>query len=110
MRTNSDNLRDRKRGVRQPAGAVSLRDSCRRAGSISLVCPFYCLPRLPVSEVLTLTNIYPMWVPLLAWPLYKEPPSAQVWLSLASSLTGVVLIQQPHFAEGNFAAILLLVS
>src|SRR5947209_19405531 len=80
------------------------------SGSVSLVCTFYCLPRLPVSEVLTLTNIYPMWVALLAWPLYKEPPSGQVWLSLASSLAGVVLIQQPHFVEGNFAALLLLFS
>src|SRR5581483_9500237 len=80
------------------------------SGSVSLVCTFYCLPLLPVAEVLTLTNVYPIWVALLAWPLYHERPTAQVWLSLASSLLGVVLIQQPHFAEGNFAALLLIVS
>ena len=32
------------------------------AGSISLVCTFFALTRLPVSEVLTLTNMFPLWV------------------------------------------------
>jgi drug/metabolite transporter (DMT)-like permease len=80
------------------------------AGSVSLVCTFFALTRLPVSEVLTLTNMFPVWVALLSWPLLKEPPTGQVWLSVASGITGVALIQQPHFAEGNFASLLALVS
>jgi drug/metabolite transporter (DMT)-like permease len=80
------------------------------AGSVSLVCTFFALTRLSVSEVLTLTNMFPVWVALLSWPLLKEPPTGQVWLSVVSGVTGVVLIQQPHFAEGNFASLLALVS
>lgn len=71
------------------------------SGSLSLVCGFYSLTHLPVSEALTLTHLFPVWVALLSWPLYKEVPSAQVWLSVASSVAGVVLIQQPHFGGAN---------
>ncbi|TMQ35176.1 MAG: DMT family transporter [Planctomycetota bacterium] len=80
------------------------------AGSISLVCTFFALTRLPVSEVLTLTNMFPLWVALLSWPMLQEPPSAGVWLAILCGLTGVVLIQRPHFAEGNFATAAALVA
>jgi drug/metabolite transporter (DMT)-like permease len=75
------------------------------AGSFSLVGTFFAFTRLPVSDVLTLTNLFPVWVALLSWPLLKEPPSLQVWLSVASSIVGVVLIHQPHFAEGTVATL-----
>jgi drug/metabolite transporter (DMT)-like permease len=78
------------------------------AGSFSLVGTFYAFTRLPVSEVLTLTNLFPIWVALLSWPLLRELPSFQVWLSVAGGITGVVLILQPHFAEGNLATLVAL--
>jgi drug/metabolite transporter (DMT)-like permease len=65
------------------------------AGSISLVCTFYALTRLPQSHVLTITSTFPIWVALLSWPLYQEKPGVQVWLSVASSVLGVVLIEHP---------------
>jgi drug/metabolite transporter (DMT)-like permease len=80
------------------------------AGSISVVCTFFALNRLPVSDVLTLTNMFPIWVALLSWPVLKERPTAGVWLSVASGVIGVVLIQQPHFAKGNFATLVALAS
>jgi drug/metabolite transporter (DMT)-like permease len=80
------------------------------AGSISLVCTFYAFTRLPVADVLTLTNMFPIWVALLSWPMLDELPPPSVWLAVVSGVCGVVLIQQPHFAEGNFASLLALVS
>jgi drug/metabolite transporter (DMT)-like permease len=77
-------------------------------GSFSLVGTFYAFTRLPVADVLTLTNLFPVWVALLSWPLLKERPTGQVWLSVASSMVGVILIQRPHFAEGNFASVVAL--
>src|SRR5262249_3574504 len=38
------------------------------AGSFSLVGTFFALTRLPVSDVLTLTNMFPIWVAVLSWP------------------------------------------
>jgi drug/metabolite transporter (DMT)-like permease len=78
------------------------------AGSVSMVCTFFALTRLPVSDVFTLTNMFPLWVALFSWPLLKERPSWQVWLSIACGLVGVALVQQPHLAAGNFAALVAL--
>jgi drug/metabolite transporter (DMT)-like permease len=80
------------------------------AGSVSLIGTFFALTRLPVSNVLTLTNTFPIWVALLSWPLLGEPPSGRVWLAVGSGVAGVALIQQPHFAEGNFASLVALAS
>ncbi len=80
------------------------------AGSVSLVCTFFAFTRLPVSDVLTLTNMFPIWVALLSWPLLKEAPSGGVWVSVGSGVLGVALIQQPHLAEGNFVTFLALFS
>jgi drug/metabolite transporter (DMT)-like permease len=80
------------------------------AGSLSLVGTFYALTRLPVADVLTLTNMFPVWVALLSWPLLGEAPTASVWLAVGSGLAGVALIQQPHFAAGNFAVLVALAS
>jgi drug/metabolite transporter (DMT)-like permease len=78
------------------------------AGSVSLVSTFFALTRLPVSDVLTLTNTFPIWVAVLSWPLLGELPSSRVWLAAATGVAGVILIQQPHFAEGNFASLVAL--
>jgi drug/metabolite transporter (DMT)-like permease len=77
-------------------------------GSMSMVCSFYAFKYLPVSDVLTVSNMFPIWVALLCWPLLNEAPSPSVWLSVASGLAGVYLIQQPRFAEGNFATFVVL--
>ncbi|MHB1034121.1 MAG: DMT family transporter [Pirellulales bacterium] len=78
------------------------------AGSISLVGTFYALTRLPVGDVLTLTNMFPIWVGVLSWPLLGVAPPWQIWPAVVCGVVGVVLIQQPHLAEGNFASLVAL--
>jgi drug/metabolite transporter (DMT)-like permease len=78
------------------------------AGSFSLVGSFFAYTHLPISDVLTLTNMFPIWVAFLSWPLLGETPSAGVWLSTASGVAGVALIQQPHLVDGNWAALVAL--
>ncbi len=80
------------------------------AGSIALVCMFYSYTRMPVSDVLTLANTFPIWVALLSWPLLRRPPAPAVWLAAASGICGVYLIQRPHFANRGLAAALALAS
>jgi drug/metabolite transporter (DMT)-like permease len=67
------------------------------ASSASLLCTFFALTRLPTSEVMTLTNTFPIWVAFLSWPLLGVRPSAPVWLAAACGVLGVALIQSPHF-------------
>jgi drug/metabolite transporter (DMT)-like permease len=80
------------------------------AGSISLVCGFYALTRMPVADVLTITNMFPIWVAVLSWPLLGETPGVEVWIAVVMGLAGVALIQQPHLAAGNPAMIYAVVS
>jgi drug/metabolite transporter (DMT)-like permease len=72
------------------------------AGSISLVCTFYALTHLPVADVFTVTNMFPIWVAVLSWPLLGEPPPRSVWLSVACGVAGVWLIQEAPFAGVNW--------
>ncbi|HEX5105597.1 MAG TPA: DMT family transporter [Pirellulaceae bacterium] len=67
------------------------------AGSISLVCGFYAMTHYPVSEVLTLTNMFPLWVAVLSWPLLGQSPPLDIWPAMLVSLVGIVLMQQPDF-------------
>lgn len=75
------------------------------AGSVSLVSTFFALTRLPVSDVLTLTNLFPIWVAVLSWPLLGMVPTGDVWVAAIAGIAGVYLIQQPHL-DGASAAIL----
>jgi drug/metabolite transporter (DMT)-like permease len=74
------------------------------AGSVSLVCAFYAQSLMPPPELLTITSIFPLWVALLSWPLLRERPSAVVWLSAATGVAGVFLVQDPRLEGGTLAA------
>lgn len=69
------------------------------AGSLSLLCTFFALTRLRTSEVLTLTNTFPIWVALLSWPVLRIRPKLSVWIAAACGVLGVVVLQHPHFAS-----------
>jgi drug/metabolite transporter (DMT)-like permease len=71
------------------------------AGTVSLLCMFYALPRLPVSDVLVLMCMFPVWVALLSWPFEGAAPSREVWIAIAVGIGGVVLVAQPHFSDAR---------
>ncbi len=62
------------------------------AGSVSLLCGFYAMTHYEVSVVLTLTNMYPLWVAVLSWPLLGEWPKGDVWLAAAIGVIGVCVL------------------
>lgn len=78
------------------------------AGSVGLLCTFYALPRMPVSDALTLNNTSPLWIALIVWLFQGEKLSWSIWLTLALGFAGVILIEQPHLEERNFAALVAL--
>lgn len=69
------------------------------AGSCSMLGTFYALTHMPASDVLTITNTFPVWVAILSWPLAGERPTAGVWLAVACAVAGVVVALRPQ-AEG----------
>ena len=79
------------------------------ASSVSLLCTFFALAHLPTSEVMTLTNTFPIWVAFLSWPMLGTPPSLPIWLAALCGVCGVTMIQSPHFrgAGGGSTAVAL---
>jgi drug/metabolite transporter (DMT)-like permease len=75
------------------------------AGSISLICTFYALTKLPVADVFTITNMFPIWVSVLSWPLLGAAPPGSVWRSVVSGVVGVWLIQEPTLQGVNWAVL-----
>ena len=73
------------------------------ASSVSLLCTFFAFTALPTSEVLTLTNTFPIWVAFLSWPLLQVRPSLGAWLAAGVGVLGVALIQLPHLEVNSGA-------
>jgi drug/metabolite transporter (DMT)-like permease len=65
-------------------------------GSISLLCSFYAFKHLPASDVIAITNTFPIWVAILSWPLLGERPTREVWFAVLCSVAGSILINQPQ--------------
>jgi drug/metabolite transporter (DMT)-like permease len=80
------------------------------AGTSSLFCSFYALTRLPVAEVLTLTNTYPIWIILMSWVAFGQRPTARDLAAVACGTIGVVLIERPRLDHDNTAALIALLS
>jgi drug/metabolite transporter (DMT)-like permease len=74
------------------------------AGSVSLLCGFYALTHYTASEVVTLTNMFPLWVTVLSLPLLGQYPPRDVWPAVIVGILGVALIQQQPLA-GTYVAI-----
>lgn len=65
------------------------------SGSCSMVAAFYALTHMPASEVLTITNTFPVWVAILSWPLAREKPTPSVAIAIACSILGIAIALQP---------------
>lgn len=71
------------------------------AGTLALMSGFYSLTRLGTTEVLTLTNMFPIWVALLSWPLLGLRPERSLWIAVGCGVVGVVVMQQPRITVGD---------
>ena len=80
------------------------------AGSFSLVCNFYAMTRLPVGDVLTITNTYPLWIVIATAFAARRAPSRREFASVLAGLAGVVLVGRPELSGDRLAAFIALVS
>lgn len=62
------------------------------SGWASMICGFYALTHYDVEIVLVLTNMYPIWVAVLSWPMLGKLPSARTWVALIVSCVGMALV------------------
>ena len=62
------------------------------SGWASMICGFYALTHYDVEIVLSLTNMYPLWVAILSWPLLGILPSRKTWIALVISCLGMWMV------------------
>ena len=75
------------------------------AGSMSILCNFYALSHLPVADALTLTNMFPVWIAVLSWPVLGKIPEREVWIAVLLAMSGVVWMQEAHLLHGNIGTL-----
>ncbi len=62
------------------------------AGSISLLLGFFALTHYDVAVILTLTNMYPLWVAVLSWPMLGVRPGVDTWCAAIVGVVGVAVL------------------
>lgn len=72
-------------------------------GTLSIICTFYVFSRLPIAEATSLSNLMPIWMALLIGVTEKKTIPRTIMLSIALSVAGVFLIQDPHFDQTDIA-------
>jgi drug/metabolite transporter (DMT)-like permease len=80
------------------------------AGTVSLLCTFYALTHMPIANALTLTNMFPLWVALLSWPVTGERPGASLVVCLMLACAGVVLVENPTAGGWSAAAVVAILA
>lgn len=64
-------------------------------GYLGLSCFFYAVTGLPLAEVTVLQYLHPVFTAVLAALILREKAGAVLWISIATSLVGVVLVTRP---------------
>lgn len=76
-------------------------------GAGGLVCNFYALSRLPVTDVVTIMSTTPIWVMVILAAYYRKPMPAGLWAHAALAAGGVYIMNRPAF---DTAAVPLLIA
>lgn len=61
-------------------------------GSMGMLCTFFALSHLAISESVTLLNTFPLWVAVLSWPVLGLRPTVGVWVAIGVGMAGIVVI------------------
>lgn len=77
------------------------------SGTLGLLCIFYSLSRLPVTDTVTLLATSPVWVTILLRVIFREPAPASTWLCAVLALCGVYLMHRPTF-DGDWLPLAVL--
>ena len=69
-------------------------------GTVAIICNFYALTHLTVTDAFTILKTSPIWLSIIVAVLNRRMHSSAMWLAIAIGFSGVVVMEQPKF-EGN---------
>ena len=65
-------------------------------GSIAIICGYYAMTRIPVTDAIILLKTSPIWVGFLTASIEKRNHLGQVWIAIGLGVLGVALLVQPE--------------
>lgn len=71
-------------------------------GTTGLLCTFYAVTHLPLTDMVTIFATGPIWIALILLVVMKQRMSRTVWMYAGWALAGVYVMYQPRFDAGVF--------
>lgn len=76
---------------------------CRTVmGTISLLCTFYSLAHLPVTDTVTIFAIGPVWIAIILAVGFRRPAPLSTWLLAGLAVAGIYVMERPQFDAALF--------
>ena len=78
------------------------------AGTACWYALFFAITRIPLANATLLTYSAPLWMPLIAWAVTRQPVAGRTWLGAGIGFVGVLLVLQPQnrtFGLGEISAL-----
>ncbi|MCH7910441.1 MAG: DMT family transporter [Candidatus Hydrogenedentes bacterium] len=72
------------------------------SGAVGLMCTFYSLANLPVTDTISIFAMSPIWIAVILAIGFGERISRGVWFYAALALGGVYVMQRPTFDAESF--------
>jgi drug/metabolite transporter (DMT)-like permease len=74
------------------------------SGTAAWYALFVAITMMPLTNAILLTFSAPLWMPVIAWALFREKASRATWIGAAVGFVGVLLVLQPHHQNFNIGA------
>ena len=75
-------------------------------GLSAMYCFFYAISKLNLATAVLLNFSAPMFIPIFAWILLKEPSSRRIWIAIGVGFLGILFILKPSQGLWNSAALI----
>jgi LPXTG-motif cell wall-anchored protein len=78
------------------------------SGTAAWYALFVAIMMMPLTNAILLTFSAPLWMPVIAWVVFRQRASLATWVGAALGFIGVVLVMQPHHQHFNVGTLFAL--
>ena len=66
---------------------------------------FLAITMMPLTNAILLTFSAPLWMPVIAWAVFRKKSSTATWVGAAVGFAGVMLVLQPQHNQFNVGTV-----
>jgi drug/metabolite transporter (DMT)-like permease len=86
-------------------GKIGLHILRAATGTAAWYSLFVAITLMPLTNAILLTFSAPLWMPVIAWVVFRLRASKATWVGAAIGFIGVVFVLQPHHQDFNIGAV-----